>query len=127
MNALPRRPARYVPKLKSERPVHYALYVFARHTKSVLIGIEKRTHALVSFANLSVYCRRYLVSLRLLLPPLDDVLDVATARGHAHFQALGRGRQKRAYFAGTKNRAYFAGTTNRAHFGGTYCISHSAP
>ena len=83
MSASPRRPVGYVPKLKSERPVHYALYVFARHTKSVLTGIEKRG------------------------------LD-----------ALGKGRQKRAHFAGTKNRAHFAGTTNRAHFAGTYCISN---
>ena len=49
MSALPRRPARYVPKLKSERPVHYALYVFGRRAKSVLTGIEERAHALVSF------------------------------------------------------------------------------
>jgi len=81
MSALPRRPVGYVPKLKSERPVQYALYVFARHAKSVLTSIEKRG------------------------------LD-----------ALGKGLQKRAHFAGTKNRAHFAGTTNRGHFDGTYCI-----
>ena len=103
MSALPRRHVGYVPKLKSERPVHYPLYVFARHTKSVLTGIEKRTHALVSF-------RQYLCKLSpLLLPPLDD-------GDGGGLDGLGKGRQK---------RAHFAGTTNRAHFAGTYCIMQS--
>ena len=32
----------YVPQLKSEYPIHYALYVIVCERKSVLIGIEKR-------------------------------------------------------------------------------------
>ena len=68
------------------------------------------------FSPISVYCHRYLVSLRLLLPPLDD-------GDGGGLDGLGKGRQKRAHFAGTKNRAHFAGTTNRAHFAGTYCMT----